>query len=175
MPTGANIKQALKQMVDIGGGDILFFHYSGHGTLIPLKPTHPFRQHEAIVPCNFNLITGLWRSDRQRKIASWTIFNSHPTNQLPLLWSPSLSISRQAWINTSDVATHLLELFGELASLCFRLPHHEINLIKTDMGILLSECQKDETICLPSILVFIVLMLMLMQLSWVDLTALIFN
>ncbi|KAK6944546.1 hypothetical protein RJ641_025648 [Dillenia turbinata] len=154
MPTGANIKQALKQMVDRAeAGDILFFHYSGHGTLIPLKPTHPFRQHEAIVPCNFNLITGLTTP----------------------LESIIKHLSASTGINTSDVATHLLELFGELASLCFRLPHHEINLIKTDMGILLSECQKDETICLPSILVFIVLMLMLMQLSWVDLTALIFN
>jgi len=39
MPTGVNI--------------------SGHGTIIPSsKPGHLFRQDEAIVPCDFNLITG---------------------------------------------------------------------------------------------------------------------
>lgn len=60
MPTGANIKKALDQMVDEAQpGDVLYFHYSGHGTRIPsLKPGHPFRQDEAIVPCDFNLITG---------------------------------------------------------------------------------------------------------------------
>lgn len=62
MPTGANIKQALARMVDRAeAGDVLYFHYSGHGTRIPSKkPGHPFRQEEAIVPCDFNLITGLY-------------------------------------------------------------------------------------------------------------------
>lgn len=61
MPTGANIKKALDQMVDEAQpGDVLYFHYSGHGTRIPsLKPGHPFRQDEAIVPCDFNLITDM--------------------------------------------------------------------------------------------------------------------
>ncbi|EEF44994.1 metacaspase-9 [Ricinus communis] len=59
MPTGANIKKALDQMVGKAeSGDVLLFHYSGHGTKIPSKrPGHPFRQDEAIVPCDFNLIT----------------------------------------------------------------------------------------------------------------------
>lgn len=59
-PTGANIKKALAEMVDNSqSGDVLFFHYSGHGTSIPsLKPIHPFRHDEAIVPTDFNLITG---------------------------------------------------------------------------------------------------------------------
>ncbi|XVF82482.1 hypothetical protein PTKIN_Ptkin16aG0052200 [Pterospermum kingtungense] len=59
MPTGVNIKAALTKMVNLAeAGDVLFFHYSGHGTRIPsLKPGHPFRQDEAIVPCDFNLIT----------------------------------------------------------------------------------------------------------------------
>lgn len=62
MPTGANIKKAVDRMVDAAqSGDVLFFHYSGHGTTIPSsKPGHPFRQDEAIVPCDFNLITGLY-------------------------------------------------------------------------------------------------------------------
>ncbi|TKY62793.1 Metacaspase-9 protein [Spatholobus suberectus] len=61
MPTGANIKQALTNMVDgAEAGDVLYFHYSGHGTRIPSKRHgHPFRQEEAIVPCDFNLITDL--------------------------------------------------------------------------------------------------------------------
>ncbi|KAJ1392387.1 Caspase-like domain superfamily [Sesbania bispinosa] len=61
MPTGANIKKALASMVDQAeAGDVLYFHYSGHGTRIPSKkPAHPFRHEEAIVPCDFNLITDL--------------------------------------------------------------------------------------------------------------------
>ena len=61
MPTGANIRLALRRMVDRAEpGDVLFFHYSGHGTLIPaVKPLHGHsRRDEAIVPCDFNLITG---------------------------------------------------------------------------------------------------------------------
>jgi hypothetical protein len=60
LPTGANIKRALGHMIDQAeAGDVLFFHYSGHGTWIPSnKPGHAFRQDEAIVPCDFNLITG---------------------------------------------------------------------------------------------------------------------
>ncbi|GAB4851822.1 hypothetical protein Ancab_031221 [Ancistrocladus abbreviatus] len=61
MPTGLNIKKALRRMVDRAEeGDVLYFHYSGHGTLIPsLKPNEPSRQDEAIVPCDFNLITDM--------------------------------------------------------------------------------------------------------------------
>ncbi|KAL4310926.1 hypothetical protein GQ457_01G048470 [Hibiscus cannabinus] len=91
VPTGANIKAALSKMVSQAEtGDVLFFHYSGHGPGFPsLKPAHIFRQDEAIVPSDFNLITGnvlllqtmperskfhdsigfmsQWLSDRQRK------------------------------------------------------------------------------------------------------------
>jgi Caspase domain len=59
-PTGANIKRVLGDMIaKANSGDVLFFHYSGHGTLIPAtKPHHGHRKDEAIVPCDFNLITG---------------------------------------------------------------------------------------------------------------------
>lgn len=62
LPTGTNIRQALKDMIDRAlSGDIIFFHYSGHGTLIPsAKPHHGGRRKhddEAIVPCDFNLMT----------------------------------------------------------------------------------------------------------------------
>ncbi|GMH29442.1 hypothetical protein Nepgr_031285 [Nepenthes gracilis] len=61
IPTGANIKKALERMVDRAEeGDVLYFHYSGHGTLIPsLNPDDPSRKDEAIVPCDFNLITDM--------------------------------------------------------------------------------------------------------------------
>ncbi|KAL5789611.1 hypothetical protein ACOSQ2_004499 [Xanthoceras sorbifolium] len=61
VPTGANIKAALNRMVDgAEAGDVLFFHYSGHGAMIPSKKRgRPFRQDEAIVPTDFNLITDL--------------------------------------------------------------------------------------------------------------------
>ncbi|KMT14918.1 hypothetical protein BVRB_3g064320 [Beta vulgaris subsp. vulgaris] len=56
LPTGVNIKKALKKMIDEAeAGDVLFFHYSGHGTLVPSK--HHLKREEAIVPCDFNLIT----------------------------------------------------------------------------------------------------------------------
>ena len=59
-PTGAVIKKVLGDMIaKAKSGDVLFFHYSGHGTLIPAtKPQHGHRKDEAIVPCDFNLITG---------------------------------------------------------------------------------------------------------------------
>lgn len=65
LPTGANIKRALADMVARASpGDVLFFHYSGHGTLVPPRPGHGHgheeseKDEEAIVPCDFNLITG---------------------------------------------------------------------------------------------------------------------
>ncbi|XP_038882190.1 metacaspase-9 [Benincasa hispida] len=61
MPTGANIKRALGRMVGKAeSGDVLFFHYSGHGTRVPsMKHGNFLRQDEAIVPCDFNLITDI--------------------------------------------------------------------------------------------------------------------
>ncbi|GAB2267066.1 hypothetical protein Dimus_002048 [Dionaea muscipula] len=63
-PTGANIKRAISRMIDHAeAGDVLFFHYSGHGTRIPSSKHHhhhhllSLRHEEAIVPCDFNLIT----------------------------------------------------------------------------------------------------------------------
>lgn len=80
-PTGANIKRALADMVARAApGDVLFFHYSGHGTLVPpVKPrAHDGRrdEDEAIVPCDFNLITDVdFRElvDRVPRGASFTM------------------------------------------------------------------------------------------------------
>ena len=51
-------------------------------------------------------------------------------------------------IYTSDIATHLLEIFGADTSLKFRLPPLELDMfqsLKPDEGILLSGCQSNET------------------------------
>ncbi|XP_066339193.1 metacaspase-9-like [Miscanthus floridulus] len=59
----AGVRRALSDMVARAApGDVLFFHFSGHGTLVPPVSGRPRRGHgdrndEAIVPCDFNLIT----------------------------------------------------------------------------------------------------------------------
>ncbi|CAI9298666.1 unnamed protein product [Lactuca saligna] len=188
MPTGANIKDALDHMVDQAEpGDVLYFHYSGHGTRVPsIKPPHTFRRlDEAIVPCDFNLITDLdFRNivNRVPKGATFTIlsdschsgglidkekeqigpsslknsnFTPTPTS-IPIITKSKtipfesilLHLSSLTHINTPDLATHFLELFGDTASLRFRFPSHEIDSIPSlheDNGILLSGCQANET------------------------------
>lgn len=55
-PTGENICKALVTMIKHAKpGDVLYFHYSGHGTLVPLL--HSSGYDECIVPCDFNLLT----------------------------------------------------------------------------------------------------------------------
>lgn len=50
-------------------------------------------------------------------------------------------------INTPDIGTHMLQLFGNEASVMFSLPQIELDLLKPlkqDEGILLSGCQANE-------------------------------
>ncbi|KAK8575691.1 hypothetical protein V6N13_033057 [Hibiscus sabdariffa] len=80
LPTGANIKAALNDMANKAkAGDVLFFYFSGHGTAIPvLEAGKPFRQDEAIVPCDLNLVTNVdFRRlvNRLPKGASFTILS----------------------------------------------------------------------------------------------------
>ena len=58
-PTGANVRRALKTLA--GGaraGDIIFFHYSGHGTRLPTKTwdQEHSRYDECMVPYDMNLL-----------------------------------------------------------------------------------------------------------------------
>lgn len=184
-PTGANIMKALNKMVrEAEEGDILFFHFSGHGTLIPsLTPYHPRRKDEAIVPCDFNLITDVdFRNlvNNLPKGATLTILSDSchsggliaqekeqigpSTNRKNMIKSSPRSLkfkfiplesviqhlSLHSHINTNDIGTHLLELFGSEASLKFLSPRHESQIdtdvkYRPDGAILLSGCEKNET------------------------------
>nr|ABK24525.1 unknown [Picea sitchensis] len=59
-PTGANVRRALKTLVEGSrAGDIIFFHYSGHGVRLPAETgdKDDTGYDECIVPCDMNLIT----------------------------------------------------------------------------------------------------------------------
>ncbi|KAK6127096.1 hypothetical protein DH2020_039159 [Rehmannia glutinosa] len=176
MPTGANIKRALTNMVEQAEqGDVLFFHYSGHGTLI--KPHNSSKKEEAIVPCDFNLITSVdFRQlvNRVPKGATFTILSDSchsgglidketeqigpytipddavtiPTNSYKPKEIPFQSILQYFTSLTNkistDIGTHLVDVFGQDASLMFL--HEPISKpLKPDEGILLSGCQTNET------------------------------
>lgn len=60
-PTGANIRQALTNLIQSAeSGDILYVHYSGHGTRVPAETGDEDDTgfDECIVPSDMNLITG---------------------------------------------------------------------------------------------------------------------
>ncbi|CAO2831496.1 unnamed protein product [Amaranthus hypochondriacus] len=185
-PTGVNIKKALKKMIDEAKeGDVLFFHYSGHGTLVPSKHHLLVKQEEAIVPTDFNLITDV--DIRQLvnglpKGATLTILsdschsgglidkekeqigpNTLPTtaqsnNNLVQKHSKPKKIPYESILghlstltNMSgpDIGAHLTTLFGDDASLKFRLSKLDLDQWfgphRPDSGILLSGCQSNET------------------------------
>jgi Caspase domain len=60
-PTGANIRRAMADLIrSAQPGDVLFMHYSGHGTRLPAETGEDddTGYDECIVPCDMNLITG---------------------------------------------------------------------------------------------------------------------
>ncbi|XVF82518.1 hypothetical protein PTKIN_Ptkin16aG0055700 [Pterospermum kingtungense] len=76
IPTGANIKAALNKMVDQAEPrDVLVFYFSGHGTVISsLEPGKAYSEHEAIVPCDLNLITDMDLRQLIRRLPKETSF-----------------------------------------------------------------------------------------------------
>ncbi|KZV27388.1 latex-abundant family protein [Dorcoceras hygrometricum] len=193
IPTGANVKKALEKMIDLAKpGDVLFFHFSGHGTLI--KPHFSSKKEEAIVPCDFNLVTskffGPFSGVDFRELvnqvpqgATFTFLsdschsgglidketeqigpsgineknmfgsldvsgNSHKPKTIPIQ-SIIEHLTSLTNISTSDIGTHLMELFGPDAGLPFCTTAHEHDSmakpLKPDEGILLSGCQANET------------------------------
>ncbi|MCL7050068.1 hypothetical protein MKW94_021472 [Papaver nudicaule] len=173
MPTGANIKAMLSQMVDHAApGDVLFFHYSGHGTRIPSY--HGFKQDEAIVPCDFNLITDVDFRQLVNRLpagSSFTILSdschsgglidkekeqigpnednpkSLPTHPKIIPFDTILhQLSSVSGVQSSDIGLHMMEVFGKEASIKFQLSKAEMDhLGRSDSGILLSGCQANET------------------------------
>lgn len=60
-PTGKNIRQALSELIKPAkSGDVLFVHYSGHGTRVPPETGEEDDTgfDECIVPCDLNPIPG---------------------------------------------------------------------------------------------------------------------
>jgi len=60
-PTGKNIRSALTSLIrSAEAGDVLFVHYSGHGTRLPAETGEDddTGYDECIVPSDMNLITG---------------------------------------------------------------------------------------------------------------------
>nr|CAB3490829.1 unnamed protein product [Digitaria exilis] len=155
LPTGASIKRALADMVSRAApGDVLFFHYSGHGTLVPRRHGHGHGVDEAIVPCDFNLITDVdFREvvDRVPQGATFTMISDscHSgglIDQEKEQIGPSVAddinsrsvrgrflpygavvghLSATSGVDASHhVADHLLALFGDDASAKFH-GHHQ--------------------------------------------------
>ncbi|KAK9129078.1 hypothetical protein Syun_017875 [Stephania yunnanensis] len=167
-PTGSNIMGALNRMVDRAEpGDVLFFHYSGHGTRVPTD--HGLKHDEAIVPCDFNLITDV---DFRRLVnrlpegASFTIISdschsggliAKEKEQIgPSTINPdttSKNLHKQKFIPFDAIFHHLaslsdLESLNIKAHLLGNLGENELgNLgsIRADAGVLLSGCQANET------------------------------
>ncbi|KAJ3681026.1 hypothetical protein LUZ60_015515 [Juncus effusus] len=176
LPTGANVKRILGEMIGKAkSGDVLFFHYSGHGTLIPaVKPYHG-RKDEAIVPCDFNLITDLDFRQLVDKLPSGTSFTiiSDSCHSGGLIdkekeqIGPTTSKSKHkaqgktrfisyeslgqhlgnlSGLDSPHVGEHLLHIFGEEASSKFHKDtHQDQKQLNADNGILLSGCQTNET------------------------------
>ncbi|CAN6346327.1 unnamed protein product [Urochloa humidicola] len=76
-PTGANIRRELARLVgDARPGDMLFFHYSGHGTRLPAETGQDddTGYDECIVPCDMNLITDQDFTELVRKVPQGCLF-----------------------------------------------------------------------------------------------------
>jgi hypothetical protein len=64
-PTGKNIRSALSDLVGSAEeGDVLFVHYSGHGTRLPAETGEDddTGYDECIIPSDMNLITGSYQN-----------------------------------------------------------------------------------------------------------------
>jgi len=76
-PTGANIRRELQRLVgDAAPGDLLFFHYRGHGARLPAETGQDddTGYDECIVPCDMNLITDQDFTELERKVPEGCLF-----------------------------------------------------------------------------------------------------
>ncbi|KAL2895679.1 Metacaspase-9 [Bienertia sinuspersici] len=157
LPTGIHIKKALDKMVNRAKeGDVLYFHYSGHGTLIPsIKPNEPNRKDEAIVPCDFNLITdmdfrqlvnklppkvsftilsdschsgGLIDQEKEQIGPNTTSSKAQAQTSRPRLipfYQILQKLKQLTSINSPNIGTHLKDHFKHHASLSYYLNEHD--------------------------------------------------
>nr|GLL27132.1 metacaspase-9-like [Ipomoea trifida] len=167
MPTASNIKSALGRMVDQSQpGDVLFFHFSGHGTLIA---KHHHRE-EAIVALDFNLITSTDFREIVNRVAEGAIFtilsdSCHSGGLIdkekeqigpahipaPINVSPSTKTHSKFIPFHSLLLHHLSSLTNININNTTTADDNDITsslsfgeALKADEGILLSGCQADE-------------------------------
>ncbi|KAK6127095.1 hypothetical protein DH2020_039158 [Rehmannia glutinosa] len=164
MPTGANIKSALNKMVDQAKKGVLFFFISrswdfDQTTLCAQgRGSEDFRQLVNRVPkgATFTILSDSCNSggliDKETEqigpcaTPDDAISKLRPTRMIP--FESILQYFTTLTGKTSmDIGTHLVEVFGDDASIMFR-PHDPINkTLEADEGILLSGCQKNEYSC----------------------------
>ncbi|KAJ4798814.1 Metacaspase-9 [Rhynchospora pubera] len=171
MPTGANIKRALTDMIKKAkSGDVLVFHFSGHGTRVNHE------KDEAIVPCDFNFITdvdfrqmvdllpsgttltilsdschsgGLINHEKEQ-IGPCTVKRSIDAKDLKskprfIPYETALQhLSGLSGIESQQIGDHLAHLFGDDASDKFLNKAYHPKKPIADNGILLSGCQADQ-------------------------------
>ncbi|MFQ6644164.1 hypothetical protein Gotur_018492 [Gossypium turneri] len=151
LPTGANIKDALNRMVNKAkAGDILFFYFSGHGTRIPIfQPGQPFKQDEAIVACDLNLVTDV---DFRRLVnrlpegVSFTIL-SDSCHSGGLIEKEKEQIGAERMM-TPARPHRPTPSKTKAKSLTFDIIHNGVMVLdplEEDEGILLSGCKANET------------------------------
>ncbi|KAJ4810406.1 Metacaspase-9 [Rhynchospora pubera] len=172
MPTGANIKRALTDMIKKAkSGDVLVFHFSGHGTRLDNAT-----RDEAIIPCDSNCITdvdfrqivdllpsgttltiisdschsgGLINHEKEQ-IGPSTVKRSIDAKDLKskprFIPHESLlqHLSGLSGIESQQIGDHLAHLFGEDASDKFLNKAYHPKKPIADNGILLSGCQADQ-------------------------------
>ncbi|XP_037455725.1 metacaspase-9-like [Triticum dicoccoides] len=174
-PTGANIKRALDRMVQRARGvrrAHLFFHFSGHGTLLRGGPYG--RPHDAIMPSDSNLITDVdFRRlvDQVPQTATFTMVSdschsggliAQEREQI----GPTASALNRAGggggrrtrflpyetvlqhlgvANLHQLERHMVATFGDDASALFRHARAPVPVPRPNSAILLSACQLDES------------------------------
>ncbi|TYH14374.1 hypothetical protein ES288_A06G215200v1, partial [Gossypium darwinii] len=143
LPTGENIEAALSKMVSQAeAGDVFYFHYSGHGTRIP-KPAHLFGPDEAIVPCDFNLITGASFTILSDSCHSGGLIDKEKEQIGPSTYRATSPLSYKAKnIPFESILENLTTLTGINTS---DLESELFDFLKADERILFSGCQADET------------------------------
>ncbi|KAK6127137.1 hypothetical protein DH2020_039128 [Rehmannia glutinosa] len=141
MPTGANIKSALNKMVDQAKKGASCEDFRQLVNRVPKGATFTILSDS----CNSG---GLIDKETEQIGPCATpddaISKLRPTRMIPFE-SILQYFTTLTGKTSTDIGTHLVEVFGDDASIMFR-PHDPINKkLEADEGILLSGCQKNES------------------------------